>query len=55
MSPVKILVVDDEPPMVELVRGYLAREGWEVLTAGDGTQALATARPTVPTWSCSTC
>jgi len=25
--PPRILVVDDEPPIVELVRGYLAREG----------------------------
>jgi DNA-binding response OmpR family regulator len=48
MSPIKILVVDDEPPMVELVRGYLAREGWEVLTAGDGYAALDTARSEDP-------
>src|SRR5664279_3599573 len=32
----RILVVDDEPPLVELVRGYLGREGFEVLTACDG-------------------
>jgi DNA-binding response OmpR family regulator len=44
MSMVKILVVDDEPPMVELVRGYLVREGWAVLTASDGNQALEMAR-----------
>ena len=44
MSPIRILVVDDEPPMVELVRGYLVREGWEVLTAGDGNRALEMAR-----------
>ena len=44
MSPIKILVVDDEPPMVELARGYLVREGWEVLTAGDGNEALEMAR-----------
>ena len=48
MSPIKILVVDDEPPMVELVRGYLAREGWEVLTASDGAAALETARAERP-------
>ena len=48
MSSVKILVVDDEPPMVELVRGYLAREGWEVLTASDGNEALETVRTRHP-------
>jgi DNA-binding response OmpR family regulator len=48
MSPIKVLVVDDEPPMVELVRGYLAREGWEVLTAGDGNEALVKARSEHP-------
>jgi DNA-binding response OmpR family regulator len=48
MSPIKILVVDDEPPMVELVRGYLSREGWQVLTASDGNAALETARSERP-------
>lgn len=37
----KVLVVDDEPPIVELVSGYLAREGWSVASAGDGLEALA--------------
>jgi DNA-binding response OmpR family regulator len=36
----RILVVDDEPPIVDLVVGYLVREGWEVRTAGDGITAL---------------
>ncbi len=40
----RILVVDDEPPIVDLVRGYLVREGFEVITAGDGPAALAAAR-----------
>lgn len=35
-----ILVVDDEPPIVGLVRGYLEREGYQVLTADDGLVAL---------------
>jgi len=34
-------VVDDEPPIVELVTGYLEREGWSVTSAGDGRDALA--------------
>ena len=44
----RVLVVDDEPPIVELVRGYLVREGWEVVVASDGPDALAVARNTVP-------
>ena len=37
-----ILVVDDEPRIVQLVRDYLERAGFEVLVAGDGPSALAT-------------
>jgi DNA-binding response OmpR family regulator len=48
MNSIRILVVDDEPPMVELVRGYLAREGWQVLTASDGKAALDIARSEHP-------
>ncbi|HIP73909.1 MAG TPA: winged helix family transcriptional regulator [Anaerolineae bacterium] len=40
----KILVVDDEARLVNLVRGYLEQEGYEVRTAGDGRQALFVAR-----------
>jgi DNA-binding response OmpR family regulator len=47
-SQIRILVVDDEPPMVELVRGYMVREGWAVVTANDGNEALATARTENP-------
>jgi DNA-binding response OmpR family regulator len=39
-APTRVLVVDDEAPLVELVRGYLQREGWTVLTASDGWSAL---------------
>lgn len=37
----KVLVVDDEPHIVELARLYLSREGYEVEGVGDGDQALA--------------
>jgi DNA-binding response OmpR family regulator len=40
----KILVVDDEAKIVELVRAYLERDGYQVLTAYDGRQALELAR-----------
>src|SRR5437879_4918854 len=36
-----ILVVDDDPKIVTLVRTYLEREGFPVVTAGDGRTALA--------------
>jgi DNA-binding response OmpR family regulator len=44
----RILVVDDEAPLVELVRGYLAREGWTVLTAADGPSAIEAVRSDRP-------
>ena len=40
----RILVVDDETALVELVRSYLERERYEVLTAADGRAALDLAR-----------
>ena len=43
-ATIRILVVDDEAPLVELVRGYLAREGWAVLTAADGPSAIEAVR-----------
>src|SRR5512141_721878 len=44
----RVLVVDDEPPIVNLVRGYLEREGWSVSIAGDGPEGLALARSVQP-------
>jgi len=44
----RILVVDDEPHIVEVVSAYLAREGHEVGTATDGDAALQLARDTRP-------
>ena len=40
MDTIKILVVDDESRMRKLVRDFLVREGYEVLEAGDGEEAL---------------
>ncbi|MGQ9666516.1 MAG: DNA-binding response regulator, partial [Anaerolineae bacterium] len=36
----RILVVDDDPKIVEIVSLYLKREGYRVLAAYDGNQAL---------------
>jgi len=44
----KILVVDDEPHILELVKYNLAQEGYEVLTAHDGAQAVARVRDAQP-------
>lgn len=39
-----ILVVDDDAKIVQLVRAYLEREGYAVIHARDGREALAAAR-----------
>jgi len=43
-----ILVVDDEERVRALLREYLSREGFQVLTAGDGREALDVARRNRP-------
>jgi DNA-binding response OmpR family regulator len=43
-----ILVVDDEPKITKLVRDYLERAGFGVITAGDGKAALVLARSDKP-------
>ena len=44
----KILVVDDEPQIVRVLRGYLESAGFQVVVAYDGTQALAAFRHEAP-------
>lgn len=43
-----MVVVDDEAPIRELVRGYLVRDGMEVFTADDGPSALEAVRGLSP-------
>ena len=43
-SPIRVLVVDDEPSLAELLASVLRYEGWEIRTAGDGVTAVRTAR-----------
>ena len=43
-----VLVVDDEPKIVQLARDYLEHAGFAVLTAGDGPSALHAARTRRP-------
>ena len=40
MEKIKILVVDDESRMRKLIKDFLEREGYAILEAGDGMQAL---------------
>lgn len=46
--PKKILLVDDEPEILEICRDYLKASGYEVLTAKDGAQGLSFARREKP-------
>jgi two-component system alkaline phosphatase synthesis response regulator PhoP len=48
MNPKKILVVDDEPDLVETVRYPLEMEGYQVLVAYNGEDALNQARKDSP-------
>ena len=49
MAAVKtVLVVDDEPKIVQLARDYLEHAGFAVLTSGDGAAALQLARTRRP-------
>jgi two-component system alkaline phosphatase synthesis response regulator PhoP len=48
MQSVTILVVDDEPPIVDLIASYLRADGFSVHTAHDGLGALAQARAVRP-------
>lgn len=43
-----MLIVDDEAPIRELVRGYLTREGFAVEEAEDGPGAIAAVRKSLP-------
>jgi len=47
-SPVRVLVVDDEPSLAELLGSVLRYEGWEIRTAADGASAVRTAREFEP-------
>ncbi len=47
-SPLRILAVDDEPMLTDLLAMALRVEGWEVRTAGSGTEALQAAREFEP-------
>jgi adenylate cyclase len=47
-SPARVLIVDDNPVNVQILSVRLAAEGYDVVTASDGEQALAVARAAQP-------
>ncbi len=47
-SPIRVLTVDDEPSLTELLSMALRYEGWEVSTAASGTAAVKVAREVRP-------
>jgi adenylate cyclase len=47
-QPARILVVDDNPANLEILETRLARQGYEVITAKDGDEALCLARAQTP-------
>ena len=44
----KILIVDDEPDIIEFLQYNLRKEGYDVVTANDGRQAIEVAEKTKP-------
>ncbi len=47
-SPVRVLAVDDERSLTELLSMAMRYEGWQVTTAGSGTEAVKAAREVRP-------
>ena len=50
----RVLVVDDDPTVSDVVRRYLERAEYEVTLAVDGSAALAAVAASAATWSCWT-
>jgi len=48
MKPRKVLIADDEPDILEILKYNLVQEGYEVITAKDGDEALEKARRALP-------
>jgi two-component system alkaline phosphatase synthesis response regulator PhoP len=44
----KILLVDDEPDILEIVGYNLAQEGYQIFTASNGKEAVLKAKKEVP-------
>ncbi|MBB1482731.1 response regulator transcription factor [Tessaracoccus sp. MC1865] len=47
-TPIRVLTVDDEPSLIELLSMAMRYEGWDVYTATSGTEAVKVAREAQP-------
>ncbi len=54
LPPVRVLVIDDDPDILEYLQDFLRTEGFEVTTLSDPTVAVERIETRCSTWSCST-
>ena len=47
-----ILIVDDEPSILQSLEGILSDEGFDVITASNGYEALKRIEMDAPEWCC---
>ena len=47
-TPIKILIADDEPDIIEIISFHLTKAGFEVFTAKDGSEAIEKAQQHTP-------
>jgi two-component system alkaline phosphatase synthesis response regulator PhoP len=47
-TPRKVLIADDEPDILEIIKYNLSAEGYEVITAKDGSEAIDKAKTSKP-------
>ncbi len=47
-TPVRVLIVDDDPDQIEVLAAFAEQRGWAVLSARDGPEALVVAAAELP-------
>ena len=43
-NPIKILIADDEPDIIEIISFHLVKAGYDVISAKDGSEAIEKAK-----------